>query len=74
MLRIDERMPRVGADAVDAFAEVEAVQAVAVGLVVLEADERQRADVDLLRAAVGLLDREGQVEAGCVGVASKRKP
>src|SRR5262249_54478872 len=44
------------ADAGDAFAEVEAIKAVAVGFVVLETDERQRADVHFRLAAVGLLN------------------
>src|SRR5262245_13595440 len=54
-----ERMSAVRANALDPCPQVEAVAAVAVRLVVLEADERQGADIDLLAAAVGLLHREG---------------
>ena len=60
-------MLRVRADAVDALAEVEAIQPVAVGLVVVEADERQRANVDLFPRAVGLHDRQGRVELTGLG-------
>src|SRR5262249_3166951 len=50
-------------DLVDAFAEVEAVQALAgVDLVVLEADEGQRADIDEFLRPVGLLHVHGQLE------------
>ncbi len=65
----DERMPRVRPDAVDALAEVEAVQPLAVRLVVLEADERQRANVDRLALAVRLHDRQRELEgAGLRGL------
>src|SRR5262249_50759258 len=47
-----------------AAAQVEGVAPLAVGLVVLEAEERQRADVHLLAAAVGLLHEQRRVEAG----------
>src|SRR5262249_1975348 len=64
-----ERVFLVRADAVDALAEVETIEAVAVGLVVLEADERQRANVDRLAAAIGLLDGKRQAEpAGARGL------
>ena len=58
-----ERVPRVGPDAVNSIAQVEAIQAVAVGLVVVEPHERQRANVDdLVRAVVktGQIDDEVQ--------------
>jgi len=45
-----------------ATAEVQGVAALAVHLVVLEADERQRADVHLAAAPVGLPDRQDGVE------------
>ena len=61
-----ERMPLVGADAVDAFADVDAVEPVAVGFVVLEADERQRANVDGLLGAVRLHDRKRRALHGCL--------
>src|SRR5262249_13089613 len=58
-----ERVPPVRADAVDPFAQVDAVQAdAAVDLVALEADEGQRADIDLAEAAVGLLHAEDQLQ------------
>jgi len=57
-----ERVFRVGADAVDTLAQVDPVQSVGVGLVVLEAHERQRADVGGLARAVGLHDRKGRLE------------
>src|SRR5262249_48969063 len=64
----DERMLGVGSDAIHPFAEVDAVEAdVAVDLVVVEADERDRADVDLPEAAVRLLDAQVRVEAAPLG-------
>jgi len=50
-------MPRIRPDALDAFAKIETIRH-AVGFVALEADERQRADIDSSLAAVGLLARE----------------
>src|SRR5438874_2631974 len=58
----DQGMPLIGANAVDALAEIDAVEPVTVRLVVLEADERQSANIDRLARAVGLADRQRQVE------------
>src|SRR5262245_45471050 len=55
-------MANVRADAIDAFTEVEAIQALAMRLVVLEAHKRKRANIDLPNGAVGLPDRQGQLE------------
>src|ERR1700722_10680372 len=56
-------MLRVRADTVDALAEIEAVQALVVRFVVVEADEWQRSDIRLLQFAVRLLDGKGQLQA-----------
>src|SRR5262249_53985994 len=58
----DEWVSLVPSDSGDALAEVETVQAIAMGLVVLEADERQGADVRGPARAIGLLDRQCEVE------------
>ena len=64
----DERVPGVRADAVDALAEVHPVEPVAgVHLVVLEPDERQRSDVGRLAGAVGLADREDELQGAARG-------
>src|SRR5579871_5398449 len=55
----DERMLGVRPDALDALAEIDAVESRrAVDLVVVEPHERQRANVNRLLAAVGLEHRE----------------
>ena len=56
----DERMPRIGADAVDSFPKVDAVQPVTMGFVVLEADKRKRANVYVFDVAIRLTHRQGQ--------------
>jgi hypothetical protein len=59
----DERVPRVRADAADALAEIDGVMpGVRMAFVVVEADERQRADIDAFLRAVGLLDGEDERE------------
>src|SRR5262245_8071829 len=65
----DEGMPGVRAHAIDALltfaaktAEIERMTPLAVGFVVLEADERQGADIDFLLAAVGLTNVKSGVE------------
>ena len=68
-------MPDVRADAVDAFAEVEAVEpGCEWTLVVVEADERQRADVDALSCVPSGCCTARSSLMALVGVASKRKP
>src|SRR5262249_42167020 len=58
----DEGVLRVRADAIDAFTEIDAVETRrAVHFVVIEADERQRADIDRLAATIRLLDREDEL-------------
>src|SRR5262249_27818028 len=58
----DDRVANGRADAVDAFAEVEAVKALAVGFVVIKTHERKRANIDLPSRTVRLLDRQRQFE------------
>ena len=62
-----ERVQSIRAEAVDAFAEVEPVAAVAAGFVVVEADEGQRADVHILERAVWLHDRQRRLEVAAGG-------
>src|SRR6516165_9408107 len=59
----DEWMPLIGPDTINPFAEIEAVQPVAVAFVVLESDEGQSADVDLPPDAIPLQHAHRQVDA-----------
>jgi hypothetical protein len=58
----DERVPGIRADVAHPFTQIEADGVVGMRFVALEANERQRADVDGLAAAVGLQHRKDQAQ------------
>src|SRR5262245_58447180 len=67
MLEVRPDPADVGRAEGNAAAQVEAVPALTMRGVVLESNERQRADIDRLLAAVGLLDSEHRIEIGSLG-------